>query len=92
MNVRDVARLARIRLTEEEVTEYQGQMDQILHYVEQLNGIDVEGIEPTAHAEDVFNVIREDKAIGTHQLSQEAALRNAPDTAHDQIRMPKVVE
>ncbi|MDF1860036.1 MAG: Asp-tRNA(Asn)/Glu-tRNA(Gln) amidotransferase subunit GatC [Verrucomicrobiales bacterium] len=92
MNVRDVAHLARIRLTDEEVSEYQVQMDEILKYVEQLNQIDVEGIEPTAHAEDVFNVIREDKAIATHQLSQEAVLRNAPDSAHDQIKMPKVVE
>jgi aspartyl-tRNA(Asn)/glutamyl-tRNA(Gln) amidotransferase subunit C len=92
MNVRDVAHLARIRLTDDEVSEYQGQMDEILKYVEQLNQIDVEGIEPTAHAEDVFNVIREDKAISTHQLSQEAALRNAPESAHDQIKMPKVVE
>jgi aspartyl-tRNA(Asn)/glutamyl-tRNA(Gln) amidotransferase subunit C len=81
MNVRDVAHLARIRLTDEEATEYQSQLDQILQYVE-----------PTAHAEDIFDVIREDAAIATHQLSQEAVLANAPETAHDQIKMPKVVE
>ena len=65
MNVRDVAHLARIELSDEEAEVYQGQMDQILKYVEQLNSIDVEGIEPTAHAAPV---------------------------AHDQIKMPKVVE
>ncbi|MCG8598813.1 MAG: Asp-tRNA(Asn)/Glu-tRNA(Gln) amidotransferase subunit GatC [Verrucomicrobiales bacterium] len=92
MNVRDGANLARIRLTDEEAEEYQSQLDQILQYVEQLNQIDVDGIEPTAHAEDVFDVIRDDVAIATHQLSQEAALSNAPETAHDQIKMPKVVE
>ncbi len=92
MNVRDVAHLARIRLTDEEVSVYQDQLDHILQYVEQLNQIDVEGIEPTAHAEDIFNVIREDRAVATHQLSQEDALANAPESAHEQIKMPKVVE
>tara|TARA_R110000850_G_scaffold92555_4_gene196416 strand:- start:990 stop:1265 length:276 start_codon:yes stop_codon:yes gene_type:complete len=91
MNVRDVAHLARIELSDEEAEVYQGQMDQILKYVEQLNSIDVEGIEPTAHAAPVFDVIREDKTTGPG-LSQEAVLANAPAVAHDQIKMPKVVE
>lgn len=92
MNVRQVAHLARIRLTDEEAGVYQEQLDGILKYVEQLNAIDVEGIEPTAHAEDLFDVYREDVALEEHRLTQEEALRNAPKEAHDQIRMPKVVE
>lgn len=92
MNVRDVARLARIRLTDDEAKEYQGQLDQILKYVEQLERLDVSGIEPTAHAEDIHNVVREDVARDDHRLSREDALHNAPETAHDQIKMPKVVE
>jgi len=91
MNVRDVAHLARIRLTDEEAETYQQQMDHILEYLEQLDAIDVEGIEPTAHAAAVFDVVREDSA-DTPSLPQEAVLGNAPDTAHDQIRMPKVIE
>ena len=92
MNVREVARLARIRLTDGEVEVYQEQMEGILHYVEQLNRIDVEGVEPTAHAEEIQDVYREDRALDEHRLSREDALGNAPETAHDQIRMPKVVE
>lgn len=92
MNVRDVARLARIRLTDDEAKEYQGQLDQILKYVEQLERLDVSGIEPTPHAEDIHNVVREDVARDDHRLSREDALHNAPETAHDQIKMPKVVE
>lgn len=92
MDIRKVAHLARIHLNDEEADTFQGQVDQILHYVEQLNQIDVEGIEPTAHAGAVFDVIREDVAIPEHQLSQEEALRNAPSSAHDQIKMPKVVD
>ncbi|MDF1850313.1 MAG: Asp-tRNA(Asn)/Glu-tRNA(Gln) amidotransferase subunit GatC [Verrucomicrobiales bacterium] len=92
MDVRKVAHLARIHLSDEEAETFQGQFEQILHYVEQLNQIDVEGIEPTAHAAAVFDVIRDDVALSEHQLSQDEALRNAPATAHDQIKMPKVVE
>lgn len=90
MKIRDVAHLARIALSDEEAARYQAQVDQILHYVEQLNAIDVEGIEPTAHAGAVFDVVRED--VARESLSQEAALYNAPAKAHDQFRMPKVVE
>ncbi|MEM9018234.1 MAG: Asp-tRNA(Asn)/Glu-tRNA(Gln) amidotransferase subunit GatC [Verrucomicrobiota bacterium] len=92
MNVRNVAHLARIHLSENEVSLYQDQIEKILSYVEQLKKIDVEGIEPMAHAAAVFDVIREDVASSEHQLSQEAALKNAPAVAHEQIKMPKVVE
>ncbi len=92
MDVRKVAHLARIRLTDDEADVFQDQVGQILHYVEQLSQIDVEGIEPTAHAGAVFDVIREDVALPEHQLTQEQALSNAPATAHEQIKMPKVVE
>lgn len=92
MDVRKVAHLARIHLSDEEVELYQEQVEHILHYVEQLNGIDVEGIEPTAHAGAVFDVIREDVAREEHQLPTEKVLANAPATAHGQIKMPKVVE
>lgn len=91
MNVLDVAKLARIDLTEEEAARYQEQMDKVLSYVEQLDQIDVEGIEPTAHAAAVFDVIREDVATGT-SIDREKVLANAPDTALDQIKMPKVIE
>ena len=91
MNVLDVAKLARIDLTDEEAKRYQTQMDEILNYVEQLNQIDVEGIEPTAHAAAVFDVVREDVATGT-SIDREKVLANAPDTSLDQIKMPKVIE
>ncbi|MEM1442969.1 MAG: Asp-tRNA(Asn)/Glu-tRNA(Gln) amidotransferase subunit GatC [Verrucomicrobiota bacterium] len=92
MDVRKVAHLARIHLSDEEVELYQEQVGHILQYVEQLKSIDVDGIEPTAHAGAVFDVIREDVASEEHLLSQEEALANAPATAHSQIKMPKVVE
>ena len=64
MDVGYVAKLACIDLTEEEKTLFQGQLDQVLHYVEQLNELDVSDVEPTAHAIPVFNVFRKDE-LGT---------------------------
>jgi len=91
MDVRYSANLARIALTDEEAERYEKQLDQVLHYVEQLSAVDVEGIEPTAHATPVFDVIREDAAHG-RSFSAEEALANAPAVAQDQFKMPKVVE
>lgn len=91
MNIRQVAALARLELTDEEAERYQVQVEQILHYVEQLDAIDVAGIEPTAHAAALFDVVREDVATDAG-LTREEALSNAPLVAHDQFRLPKVVE
>ena len=91
MDVRKIAHLARLELTDDEASRYQEQVDQILKYVEQLKEIDVSGIEPTAHAAPVFDVVRED-LVSSERLSQDAVLANAPATAHEQIKMPKVVD
>jgi aspartyl-tRNA(Asn)/glutamyl-tRNA(Gln) amidotransferase subunit C len=56
MNVRDVAHLARIHLTDEEATEYQSQLDQILQYVEQLSQIDVDGNRGPRHMRKTFSM------------------------------------
>ena len=53
LDVRDVARLARIELTDEEAATFQSQLGRVLEYVEQLGKLDVSGVEPTAHANPV---------------------------------------
>ena len=58
--VKHVAKLARLELTEEEVNKYSQQLGSILEYVEQMNKIDTTGIEPMPHAIPVYNVMRED--------------------------------
>ncbi|MEP4076549.1 Asp-tRNA(Asn)/Glu-tRNA(Gln) amidotransferase subunit GatC [Haloferula sp.] len=89
IDVRYVASLARLELTDEECATFQPQLDSILSYAESLSGLDVEGIEPTAHPVPVYDVMRED-VPGT-SLPQEAVLQNAPDQAQQQIRVPKVI-
>ena len=53
-----LARLARLELTQEEIDLFGGQLGRILDHVEQMNKLDISGIEPTAHAISVFDVIR----------------------------------
>lgn len=90
LDVRDVARLARIELTDEETRTFQAQLGNILEYVEQLRAVDVSQVEPTAHANPIFNVMRED--VARPGLPREAVLANAPHSANNLILVTKVLE
>ena len=90
MDVRYVANLARIELSDDECQTFQSQLDAILGYCDTLSRVDVDGIEPTAHASPVYDHLREDKSVPS--LNQDDLLRNAPDSARGQIRVPKVVD
>ncbi len=60
--VKHIAKLARLGLTEKEVEKYQKDLSAILGYVEKLKEVDIEGVEPTSHSVLLENVMREDKA------------------------------
>jgi len=85
-----VARLANIELTEAEKELFQGQLDQVLRYVEQLNELDVSGVEPTAHAIPVYNVFRKDE-VG-ESLNHDDIIANAPAATDGHIRVPKIID
>ncbi|MGB2010281.1 MAG: Asp-tRNA(Asn)/Glu-tRNA(Gln) amidotransferase subunit GatC [Akkermansiaceae bacterium] len=90
IDVRYVADLARINLSEDECKVFQEQLDAILGYIESLKNIDVEAADaadPTAIDE---SQLREDASRPS--LSQQDLLRNAPESAMGQIRVPKVVD
>jgi aspartyl-tRNA(Asn)/glutamyl-tRNA(Gln) amidotransferase subunit C len=89
IDVRYVANLARLELTDDEVAIFQPQLEAILGYVETLSKLDVSGIDATAYSTDVFGPMRDD--IPHTSLTPEAVLQNAPDQAQGQIRVPKVV-
>ena len=81
---------ARVRHVEE-AAEFQKEIESILGYVEELSAVDVEGIEPMAHATAITNVFGKD--VPGPQLDREAILGNAPETLDDElIRVPKVIE
>ena len=89
IDVRYVANLARLELTDDEVATFQPQLEAILHHPEALTKLDVSGIEPTAHAAQVFGRMRDD--VAHESLPPAAVLQNAPDQAQGQVRVPKVV-
>ena len=89
-DVQYVARLARIALTPAEEEKFGAQLSQVLGYIEKLQQLDVSGIEPTAHAVPLANVVRADEVRPS--LTNEEALRNAPAKANGLFLVPKIVE
>jgi aspartyl-tRNA(Asn)/glutamyl-tRNA(Gln) amidotransferase subunit C len=89
-DVRYTAQLARLNLSEEEIAKFQTQLSQVLAYVDKLEQVDISGVEPTAHANAVYNVFREDKS--RDWFTPEQALANAPRAANQLFVVPKVIE
>lgn len=85
-----VVRLARVELSSEEEHRISPQLAEVLRYVEKLKELNVEGVEPTAHAVPLENVLREDELRVS--LTQEEALSNAPKTVNGLFVVPKIVE
>lgn len=90
IDVRYVAHLARLYLTEEEIAKFQGQLEQILSYVKELSAADVAGVEPTAHAVPVENVFRADEPRPC--LPHDEAMSNAPEQRGGQFAVPRILE
>ena len=90
LDVRYVARLARLELSEEEVARFQAQLSDVLTYVEALRRVDVSGVEPTAHASAVFNVFRADEVQPSFRPAE--ALANAPKQGNDLFVVTKVLD
>ncbi|MGB1128328.1 MAG: Asp-tRNA(Asn)/Glu-tRNA(Gln) amidotransferase subunit GatC [Opitutales bacterium] len=86
-----VAHLARIELTEDEKAKLGRQLDDILGYFDKLKAVDVDGVEPMAHAHPVFNVWREGDEAGP-TYGPEVLNGMAPDSRENQVVVPKVVE
>ena len=89
-DVQYVARLARIALTPAEEEKFGVQLSHVLGYIEKLNQLDVSGIESTAHAVPMVNVVRPDEVRPS--LTNQEALRNAPAKANGLFMVPKIVE
>ena len=87
--VRHVALLARLHLSETEIEQFTGQLDDILTYIEKLNELDTKDVKPTSHVIEVGNVLREDTA--EKSLSAEEALANAPDPESGFFKVPKIL-
>ncbi len=81
-----VARLARLRLTEDEVERMTGELSSILDHIEKISELDLDGVAPTSHVVEMENVLRPDEPRPS--LPRERALEHAPDTDGVGFRVP----
>jgi aspartyl-tRNA(Asn)/glutamyl-tRNA(Gln) amidotransferase subunit C len=81
-----VARLARLRLSDEEVERMATELSSILDHIEKINELDLEGVEPTSHVVEVENVLRADEP--RESWPREQILELAPDPAEGGFRVP----
>jgi aspartyl-tRNA(Asn)/glutamyl-tRNA(Gln) amidotransferase subunit C len=87
--VKYIAELARLKLTEDELLLFTKQLNNILDYMEKLNKVDTRGIKPTSHALYITNALRED--IVERSLRKKEAMDNAPQKDGDFFLVPKVI-
>jgi aspartyl-tRNA(Asn)/glutamyl-tRNA(Gln) amidotransferase subunit C len=87
--VRHVAMLARLAMDDEQLRRLAAQLESILGYVAKISEVDVTGVEPTAHALPLSNVLRED--VVEPSLPLEKVLLNAPETDGPFFKVPKVI-
>lgn len=88
--VKHVAHLARLAITEEDVDMFTKQLDAMISFAEQLNELETENVEPTSHVLNMKNVLRED--IPQQGLPQSEVLKNAPEHQDGQIKVPSIIE
>jgi len=89
LNVRHIAKLARLDLNDAEAATFQPQLQAILGHVEALTALNLDDIDPTAHPSPACGPMRDDTP--GESLPHDAVTANAPDSAQGQIRVPKVV-
>ena len=89
-DVEYVAKLARISITEEEKSNFQGQLENILDYIGKLQAAKTDGVPPAAHPHAVSNVMRKDEAKPFQNIP--AVLNNAPEKEETYFKVKKVIE
>jgi aspartyl-tRNA(Asn)/glutamyl-tRNA(Gln) amidotransferase subunit C len=88
--VERLAQLSRLEFNEQEKVEIEQDLEKILSFMEQLNEIDTEGVEPLVYINEQVNVFREDEVIQTIDKAQ--LLENAPDHDENYFKVPKVIQ
>ena len=89
-DIKRIAELSKIHLSEEEQSKLSGDMEKILHYVEKLKELNTDSVEPTSHVLDLENVFRKDE-MKDYQVRDEA-LDHAPHRDGKFFKVPKVVD
>jgi aspartyl-tRNA(Asn)/glutamyl-tRNA(Gln) amidotransferase subunit C len=88
--VEKLARLARLRFDDAEKEEIKNDLQRMIAFVEKLNELDLEGIQPLMHMTGEVNVLREDEVTGS--ITRAEALKNAPEHDEEFFKVPKVIK
>ena len=84
-----IANLARLEFKDEEIEKFQHELNDILKYIDILNEVDTSDVSPLFHTNEMQNILRDDKV--KESLSQELAIKNAPQSESGTFIVPKVV-
>lgn len=88
--VEKIAELAKLKFSESELENFTHQMNDILKYMDKLNELDTDNVEPLAHPVEGTNVFREDELKSS--ISTEDALKNSPMADEKYFKVPKVIQ
>lgn len=88
--VKYIASLSRLEFDENELEDFTKEFNQILNYIDKLNELDTENVEPLLHPIEKVNVFREDQQ--RKSVSRAEALKNAPDSNDEFFKVPKVIK
>ena len=89
-DVRYVAKLARLKLQEDELDRYAGQLSGILKHINKISELELAHVEPTSHVIRLANIFREDEVRDS--VPRELALSNGPEVERDAFRVPQILE
>lgn len=89
--IQHIAKLARLELSDEELEKYGNQLSNVLKYVEQLQEVDVDRIEPTAQVTGLFNVFRKDEIIDWDKSEIDAALKDSPESDERFVKTKRIL-
>lgn len=88
--VKHIAELVHIELTEKEAKQYAKQLEEMTHYAKKINELNTDNVSPTTYVMDTKNVLRKDEA--KEWLTQEEALKNAPEKQDGHFKVPSIMD
>jgi len=90
-DIQHISKLARLKLSDDELKVYMEQLNSIVDYVEKLHDIDTQGIKPFEHVGETTNVTRDDEVKGCVGDDCDRLIKNFPDSQGDSLKVPKVL-
>ena len=88
--IQDISKLSKLKFNASEQEKMKADLEKILHFVDKLNEIETEGVDPLIYMSDEVNVLRKD--VISESTSQKDALKNAPEKDSDYFKVPTVLK